>query len=115
MSYVINKFNNGNVKIQANVCGWYFEESKEFRPLMADVMQELLDAGLITQKHVDATKIAEAVHTEKMLMEYAKNEKEFWDNPANEEAQNERLFEMKAAFGSGETVVNALTGMRFKT
>lgn len=117
MSYMIDKFNAGEVHIGAyegtvdNVCGWLFD-SGEFRPLMADAMKELFDAGLVTQNHVDATAIAYDVHTERTLREYAEREERFWNDPEFEEARQERLFEMKAAFGEGEEVVNVFTGRR---
>lgn len=114
MSYVTDKFKAGNVKTRGKVCGWYFEESSEFRPLMRDAMAQLLEAGLVTQEHVEATEIAEAEHAEKVLTAYAKSEEEFWNNPDNLEAQNERRFEMRAAFGPGTEVVNVFTGRKTK-
>lgn len=35
--------------------------------------------------------------------------------PVNPEAEAERLFEMRAAFGPGQTIVNAFTGKTYKT
>lgn len=50
------------------------------------------------------------IEDRKSLEEYAERERNFWNDPNNEEAQMERRAEMRAAFGEGETVVNALTG-----
>lgn len=116
--YVVNKFKNGEVHIGAyegsiqNVCGWLFEETGEFRPLASDAMESLFEAGLITKNHVEATAIAYDVHTTKVLEEYAAQEERFWNDPEFEEARQERLFEMRAAFGEGEEVVNVFTGKR---
>jgi len=112
MSYMVDKFEAGEVHIRENVCGWYFEESNEFRPLMSDAMKELFDADLISQAHVDATAIAYTAHTEKTLTEYMESQNEFWNNPDNADAQREQLFEMRAAFGEGGTAVNVFTGRK---
>lgn len=113
MSYITDQFQTGQVTIHKKVCGWYFNETDEFRPLMSDAMKELNEAGLVSLAHVDATAHAYSKHAEQTLIAYAKRENEFWANPSNAEAQRERSAEMLAAFGAGETVVNALTGQEF--
>jgi len=112
MGYITDKFNQGEVHIRENVCGWYFETTDEFRPLMEDAMSELLEAGLITNRQVAATMVARNIHTEEFLTKYVDTEREFWSDPANTTAQREREFEMRAAFGEGEEVVNVFTGRR---
>ena len=37
MSYMIEKFNNGEVHTQDGACGWLMADG-EFRPLMSDAM-----------------------------------------------------------------------------
>ena len=114
MSYVTDQFQAGQVHIFNDICGWYFNETDEFRPLMADAMYELFDAGLVTQAHLDATETARYNHVQKTLAAYTKSQDEFWNDPKNEDAQREQLAEMRAAFGPGEEVVNAITGRRTK-
>ena len=107
MSFMIDKFNEGEVHMHGNACGWYFESTGEFRPLMSDAMEELLEAGLVTEDHVRDTAVAREKHTIETLTEYAEHMKNYV--PSDEE-----LFEMRAAFGEGETVVNVITGQRIK-
>jgi len=111
MSYILDKFDAGEVHIENNVCGWKFD-SGEFRPLMQDVMIELLEAELITNAHVAATMVARTAHEKVFLEAYAKSQDEFWSNPDNADAQREQEAEMRAAFGPGETVVNVFTGRK---
>ena len=107
MSYMIEKFNEGEVHMRDYVCGWYFEETNEFRPLMNDAMQELCDAGLVTQAHVVATAKARSDHEDETLRAYI-------DRELNRTYSDEEKFEMRSAFGPGETVVNVITGKRIK-
>jgi len=48
------------------------------------------------------------------LKQYQKSQDAFWDpqNPEFAEARTEQLYEMRAAFGKGATVVNAFTGRK---
>lgn len=110
MSYMTDQFKAGEVHIRGKVCGWYFVETTEFRPLMGDAMKELNDAGLVSLSHVDATATARDEHVSITLLAYAKSQDELWNNPANADAQREQLFGMRAAYGAGETVTNCLTG-----
>lgn len=55
---------------------------------------------------------ARETETQAFLNEYVENEEKFWTDPDMEEARNERLFEMRAAFGPGEEVVNVFTGRK---
>ncbi len=100
MSYITDKFKAGEVKMRSKVCGWYFPNTDEFRPLMNDAMIELLEAGLVTNAHIAATMVARNAHEKQALESYAKGQEEFWGDPANKEAQDEELYEMKAAFGT---------------
>lgn len=109
MSYITDKFDNGEVKIICRVHGWYFEEGfngePEHRPLMEDAMQELLETGRCTETDVIATRYARDIHMAKSIEDY----KEARAARTAEQIAEER-FEMLAAFGEGETVVNILTG-----
>ncbi len=112
MSYITDKFKSGEVKIRDKVCGWYFSETDEFRPLMQDAMIKLSEAGMVDNKMVAATMVARNVHEKQSLEAYAKSEAEFWSNPDNADAQSERNFEMRAAFGEGVEVINCFTGRK---
>jgi len=71
MSYIIDRFNEGEVKFQDGAAGWLFD-SGEFRPLMDDAMAELLDADLVSQETVDITRNARDIYVEKSLQEYVR-------------------------------------------
>ena len=62
MNYILNKFEAGEVISKGFVCGWEFEAgfdgNYEHRPLMQDAMDELLKAGYVTGRHVEATREA---------------------------------------------------------
>jgi hypothetical protein len=109
MSYIIDKFNAGEVVVKGNVYGWEFAEgfdgAYEHRPLMEDAMGELFNAGLATSKDVVATRKAREVNDARCIAAYIEGRKNM-----SEEAKAEELFEMRAAFGEGEKVVNMLTG-----
>ena len=108
-SYMIRKWEAGEVHIQNGACGWLFD-SGEFRPLMSDAMQELKDAGLVDETTVTRTAVAREIHTTKFLEEYRTAQL----NRTAEQIAEER-FEARAAMGPGETVVNIITGERFTT
>jgi hypothetical protein len=109
MSYIIDKFNAGEVVVIDGVHGWYFEEGftgePEHRPLMADAMGELLDAGLCTELDVILTREAREVNDAKNIAAYIEGQK----NRSAEQIAEER-FEARAALGAGTKVVNILTG-----
>src|SRR6056300_1216457 len=109
MSYMIDKWNAGEVRVENGACGWKFD-SGEFRPLMADAMQELKDAGLVDETTVTRTAVARDAHTTAFLKEYTVAQK----NRSAEQIREER-WEARAAYGPGETVVNIITGERFTT
>lgn len=114
MSYMVDKFKAGEVHIREDgACGWLFDNG-EFRPLMADAMYELVDAGLVTEFIAQCTEEARVKHTREVLAAYTKQQEEFETAPEYEDARQERDFEMRAAFGPGETVVNVITGKRTK-
>ncbi len=112
MSYIIEKFKAGEVIIKNFVCGWEFAEGfdggYEHRPLMADAMKELLEAGLVTEKHVESTKIACSVNTRKNLELYEKAQA----LRTPEQIAEERM-EARAAMGPGIKMVNIFTGENF--
>jgi hypothetical protein len=109
MSYIVNKFNDGEVVVKGNVFGWEFNEgfdgNYEHRPLMEDAMGELFNAGLATAKDVVETRKAREINDRRNLEAY-------FESQANRTAEQiaEERFEMQAAFGKGEKVVNILTG-----
>lgn len=109
MSYITDKFESGEVVVIDGVHGWYFEEGfhgvPEHRPLMADAMKELLDAGYCTEADVEATAVARKISDKAAIDAYIKAQAN-----RTQEQRDEELFEMRAAFGAGEKVVNVLTG-----
>jgi len=116
-SFVVRKFKEGEVHVRAYdniefVCGWYFESTKEFRPLASDAMAELREVGFVTENMVANTADAYQIHTEKTLKEYAESQERFWTEPEFEDARREQMAEMRAAFGPGEEVVNVFTGRK---
>jgi hypothetical protein len=112
MSYILDKFNAGEVVVKGNVFGWEFKEgfdgAYEHRPLMEDAMGELFNAGYATAKDVVETRKAREINDARCIAAYIEGRKNM-----TEEAKAEEMFEMRAAFGEGETVVNMITGERF--
>ena len=109
MSYMIDKWNAGEVKTQDGACGWLMADG-EFRPLMSDAMQELKDAGLVDTQTVTRTAVAREIHTKAFLEEYTIAQK----NRTAEQIREER-FEARAAMGPGVEMVNIFTGERYTT
>ena len=109
MSYMIDKWNAGEVKTQDGACSWLMADG-EFRPLMSDAMQELKDAGLVDQTTVTRTAVAREIHTKKFLEEYTIAQK----NRSAEQIREER-FEARAAMGPGVEMVNIITGEKYTT
>ena len=109
MSYILDKFEAGEVHVQEGAVGWLMSDG-EFRPLMSDAVAELKDAGLICATTVTRTAVARKLYTQKTLAEYTVAQK----NRTAEQIQEER-WEARAAFGPGETVVNMITGERYTT
>lgn len=73
------------------------------RILMSDAVEKL--AHLTDKVSIEATKAARAKETERTLADYRANSRG---------CSSEEKAEMRAAFGSGETVVNILTGERIR-
>lgn len=109
MSYMIDKWNAGEVKTQDGACGWLMADG-EFRPLMSDAMQELKDAGLVDETTVTRTAVARDIHTTAFLKEYTIAQK----NRSAEQIREER-WEARAAMGPGVEMVNVVTGERYTT
>ena len=109
MSYMIDKWNAGEVKTQDGACGWLMADG-EFRPLMSDAMQELKDAGLVDETTVTRTAVARDIHTTAFLKEYTTAQK----NRSAEQIREER-WEARAAMGPGVDMVNVVTGERYTT
>ena len=108
-TYVVTKFKEGEVKFQNGAAGWLFDNG-EFRPLMDDAMEQLLEAGLVDQATVEITAQARDVYTEKSIAEYIQAQK----NRSAEQIAEER-FEARAAMGPGVEMVNIITGERYTT
>ena len=109
MSYILDKFEAGEVHVQDGACGWLMSDG-EFRPMMSDAMQELKDAGLVDATTVTRTSVAREIHTKKFLEEYTIAQK----NRSAEQIREER-FEALAAMGPGVEMVNVVTGERYTT
>ena len=108
-TYVVNKFKDGEVHFENGAAGWLFDNG-EFRPLMDDAMEQLLEAGLVDQATVEITAQARDVYTERSIAEYIQAQK----NRSAEQIAEER-WEARAAYGPGETVVNIITGEKYTT
>jgi len=108
-TYVVTKFKQGEVHFENGAAGWLFDNG-EFRPLMDDAMEQLLEAGLVDTATVEITAQARDVYTEKSIAEYIQAQK----NRSAEQIAEER-FEARAAYGPGETVVNIITGEKYTT
>ena len=108
-TYVVTKFKQGEVKFQNGAAGWLFDNG-EFRPLMDDAMEQLLEAGLVDTATVEITAEARDVYTEKSIAEYIEAQK----NRSAEQIAEER-FEARAAMGPGVEMVNIITGERYTT
>ena len=109
MSYILDKWNAGEVKTQDGACGWLMSDG-EFRPLMSDAMAELKDAGLVDQTTVTRTEVAREIHTKAFLEDYCAAQK----NRTAEQIREER-WEARAAMGPGKEMVNIITGERYIT
>jgi len=109
MSYMIDKWNAGEVHTKDGACGWLFD-SGEFRPLMSDAMEELESAGLVDAETVAVTAEARDRHTQQFLAEY----RTAMANRTAEQIAEERA-EARAAMGPGVEMVNVVTGERYTT
>ena len=108
-TYVVTKFKQGEVKFQNGAAGWLFDNG-EFRPLMDDAMEQLLEAGLVDQDCVEITAQARDVYTERSIAEYIQAQR----NRTAEEIAEQR-WEARAAMGPGVDMVNIITGERYTT
>jgi hypothetical protein len=114
MTYIIEQFQDGEVVVKDFVCGWEFAEGfdggYEHRPLMADAMKELLEAGLVTEQHVEATKVARSISVKQNMEIYRQAQA----TRTPEQIAEER-FEARAAMGPGVDMVNMFTGEKYTT
>lgn len=104
MSYVVDKWNAGEVAFQDSAVGWKMQDG-EFRPLMSDALEDLFQEGLITESVVRATKVAREYYDAKCINEYVENRAK-----RTPEQVAEEQFELQAAFGPGAKVVDIFTG-----
>jgi len=109
MSYVVDRWNEGEVHIEGNAVGWKMRDG-EFRPLMSDALEELFDEALIDETIIEATNAAREIYNRRAIGEY----KEAQKNRSAEAIAEERA-EALAAFGPGEKIVNIFTGESFVT
>ena len=109
MSYMIDKWNAGEVRFVDGAVGWIMKDG-EFRPLMSDAVAELHDAGYISSITVEATRIARDKYTQRTLAEYAEAQR----NRSAEEIAEQRM-EARAAMGPGVEMVNIITGETYTT
>jgi hypothetical protein len=68
-----------------------------------DMLLEFLTEGLITVQNYNNSNAQRAIDNGAFFKRYAENQK-------NHVPDAEELFEMRAAFGEGATVVNVITG-----
>ena len=109
MSYILDKFTAGEVHFQDGAAGWLFD-SGEFRPLMADAMKELHDAGCVDDACVLSTLTAREAYVEQSLADYRLAQAQ-----RTPEQIAEERFEALAAMGPGVKMVNMFTGERYTT
>ena len=109
MTYMLDKWNEGEVKFVDGAVGWIMKDG-EFRPLMSDAVAELHDAGYISSITVEATRIARDRYVQRTLAEYA----EAQQNRTPEQIAEQRA-EARAAMGPGVEMVNILTGETYTT
>ena len=109
MSYMIDKWNAGEVNVQDGACGWLMADG-EFRPLMSDAMQELKDAGFVDQTTVTRTAVARDIHTTAFLKEYRTAQLK-----RSAEQIREERWEARAAMGPGVEMTNIVTGETYTT
>ena len=109
MTYMIDRWNEGDVKFVDGAVGWIMGDG-EFRPLMSDAVAELHDAGYISSITVEATRIARDRYVQRTLAEYA----EAQQNRTAEQIAEQRA-EARAAMGPGVEMVNILTGETYTT
>jgi len=109
MTYMIDRWNEGDVRFVDGAVGWIMKDG-EFRPLMSDAVAELHDAGYISSITVEATRIARDKYTQRTLAEYAEAQR----NRSAEEIAEQRM-EARAAMGPGVEMVNIITGETYTT
>ena len=109
MSYMLDKWNEGEVRFVDGAVGWIMKDG-EFRPLMSDAVAELHDAGYISSITVEATAIARDRYTQRTLAEYAEAQR----SRTAEEIAEQRA-EARAAMGAGVEMVNIFTGETYTT
>ena len=115
MNYILNKFEAGEVICKGFVCGWEFDAgfdgNYEHRPLMQDAMDELLKAGYVTGRHVEATREARELNNCKEHCTLPRSTEVAF---TREHSAEERA-EARAAMGPGESMVNIITGEQYTT
>ena len=109
MTYMIDRWNEGEVKFVAGAVGWRMKDG-EFRPRRSDAVAARHDAGYISSITVEATAIARERYVQRTLAEYAEAQR----NRTAEEIAEQRA-EARAAMGPGVDMVNIFTGEKYTT
>jgi len=97
---------NENTYFEGDVVMWKSNK----RPVPNDVMANFFKLGFANYTQVYATKIAKDAYDEEVIGQYLVNQA----NRTPEQIAEEE-YELHAAFGPGETVVNVFTGKRTTT
>lgn len=102
VAWVLNKYENGEMLIDKNgVATWV----SNGRAIPQECVEKAIYGGLPI--NAELTKELEDRQTEQSLAEYRERMK-------NHVYSDEELFEMRAAFGAGAVVVDAITGRRIQ-
>ena len=109
MTYMMDRWNEGEVKFVDGAVGWIMKDG-EFRPLMSDAVAELHDAGCIDDACVLSTAHAREEYVQRTLAEYRVAQQ----NRTPEQIAEERA-EARAAMGPGVEMVNMFTGETYTT
>ena len=105
MSYLVNRYNTSVHVREDGAQGWLFG-TDDFRPFAKSHIKELAEGGIVLS---DATKEATEAAYNIYLVETI-NEYKTAQAARSPEQIEEEKFEMRAAFGRGEKIVNILTG-----
>jgi hypothetical protein len=90
-----------NVSVKNNVVRWISSGHVPFE----DMLQRMVDDGFITREQLHVSITQRETDVELSLARYRKAQE-------NHVHSDEELYEMRAAFGKGAVVVNAITGKR---
>lgn len=92
-----------NVAVTNNIVRWISSNAIPFD----DVLQELVNDGVITTEQMSLSSQQKKVEQAEFLAQYIKARQK-------RGYSDEEMFEMRAAFGPGETVVDVFTGQTIR-